>query len=181
MPVVFRRGRRGIAYVDERSFDRDEYGILWARMPSQPGRGRAEFGKVHSLRQRLCMATLRCQVCGGPADRNRNGVLWLIDAQAGELVPGAEDTAHPPVCRTCARRSTHACPHLRGRYVAVRVTSFAPYGVRGALYCAGRDKPYVFDAATVPLGDPRLPWIRASQLLMTLQEFTVVDLDDPDA
>ncbi|MYZ40125.1 MULTISPECIES: hypothetical protein [unclassified Streptomyces] len=46
--------------------------------PSQPGRGRPEYGSVHSLRQRLAMGGLLCQICGKPADRNRDRVLWLL-------------------------------------------------------------------------------------------------------
>ncbi|MFJ2646805.1 hypothetical protein ACIO1C_08795 [Streptomyces sp. NPDC087420] len=178
MPVVFRRDRRGIAYADERFYDRDGYGVLWSRTPSQPGRGTPEYGKVHSLRQRLCMTDLRCQVCGGPADRNPNGVLWLIDAGPQDLPHGPEHTAHPPVCRHCACRSLRACPHLRVEHVALRVRTFTPYGVSGALFHATSSGPRPYDAGTVPLADPRLPWLRAGQLLMSLDDFTVIDLTD---
>lgn len=182
MPMVLRRGARGIGYADERSFDRDALGILWTRTPSQPGRGTPQLGKVHGLRQRLCMTGLRCQVCGGPANRAGDGVLWLIDARSHELLPdGDERTAHPPVCRPCARQSVRACPHLRNQYVALRVRRFAPYGVSGALYHRGPKGPQPYGADTVPLTDPRLPWTRASQLLMSLDDFSVVDLDDPTA
>lgn len=182
MPMAFRRDRRGIAYADERSYDRDEHGILWQRTPSQPKRGRPEFGKVHSLRQRLCMAGLRCQICGGPADRNRDGVLWLIDARPGDLLPdGDEYTAHPPVCRPCAHRSLRACPHLRTQCVALRVRAFTPHGVSGALFAPTPAGPQIHDVAVAPLGDPRLLWVRAGQLLMGLRDFTVVDPDGPDA
>jgi hypothetical protein len=75
MPVVWRRRGRGIGYADERSYDRDGEGVLWSRVASQPGRGKPLLGKVHSLRQRVAMAQLRCQVCGGPADRTAAGLL----------------------------------------------------------------------------------------------------------
>jgi anti-sigma regulatory factor (Ser/Thr protein kinase) len=181
MPMVFRRGQRGIGYANERSFDRDPYGILWSRTPSQPGRGVPQYGKVHSLRQRLCMTGLRCQVCGGPADHTAEGVLWLLDAPADDLRPGAEHTAHPPVCRPCAHQAVRSCVHLRARYVAVRASAFTYYGVQGAVYQATLSGPRVYDAAAVRLGDPRLSWTRASQLLMTLTDFTVIDLSDPTA
>lgn len=181
LPVVVRRDRSGIGYADERSFDRDERGVLWSRTPSQPGRGRAEFGKAHSLRQRLCMAGLRCQICGGPADRTAAGVLWVVDGRPGDLMTGREDTAHPPVCRPCARRSVRACPHLDGNHTAIRVRTFVPRGVSGVLYAPARSGPQVVDAVTVPFTDPRLPWVRAHQLVMRLADFTPVDLDDPDA
>ncbi|MFD4571733.1 hypothetical protein ACFWNK_10910 [Streptomyces sp. NPDC058417] len=181
MPVVFRRDRRGIAYADERSFDRDAHGVLWERTPSQPGRGAAQFGKVHSLRQRLCMTGLRCQICGAPADRTPDGVLWLIDAHPGELLPVGETTAHPPVCRPCAHLSSRACPHLRSQQVALRVRRFRPSGVRGALYLPGPTAPRLFDAQTLPLTDPRLPWLLGSQLLVHLIAYTPIELNDPTA
>lgn len=183
MPIVLRRGARGIAYADERSYDRDDLGILWTRTPSQPGRDKPQLGNVHGLRQRLCMTGLRCQVCGGPADLTSDGVLWLIDANPSDLLPRgvAELTAHPPVCRPCAHQSVRLCPHLRDKYVALRVRSFAAYGVSGALYCRNFTEPLLYGAGTVALGDPLLPWIRASQLVMSLNDFTVIDLDDPTA
>src|SRR3989442_68826 len=75
---VVNRDGRGIAYADEISADRDIHGVLWHRTYSRPRRGRPEFGNVHSLRQRRAMRRLLCQVCGGPADRTQDGVLWLL-------------------------------------------------------------------------------------------------------
>lgn len=95
-PIVVRRDGRGIQYADERSFDRVD-GVLWARTPSQPGRGKPQFGAVHSLRQRLTMTNLLCHICGRPADRTPDGLLWLIDARPDELRPGSERTTHPPI------------------------------------------------------------------------------------
>lgn len=181
MPMVLRKGGRGIGYADERSFDRDGEGVLWARVPSEPGKGQPEFGKVHTLRQRLCMAELRCQICGGPADRTPGGVLWLIDAEPSELRSGDERTAHPPVCRPCAIRSTTTCPHLRPAFSALRVRELVRYGVTGALYAPARPVPVAVEAGQFPLGDPYLPWVRATQLLLTLTDFTVIDLNDPTA
>jgi hypothetical protein len=179
MPLVVRRGGRGIAYADERSFDRDADGVLWTRTAAQPGRGEPEFGKVHSLRQRLCMSGLLCQVCGRPADRNADGVLWLVDAHPGELQHGQEPTAHPPVCLPCGQRSVRACPHLRPAWTALRVRSFTPYGVNGALYVPARPEPQVVDVGVFRSGNPRLPWVRAAQLVMGLRDFTVTDLQPP--
>jgi hypothetical protein len=179
MPVVLRRDRRGIAYADERSYDRDGHGILWERTPSQPGKGVPQFGKVHSLRQRLCVAGVRCQICGGPADRTSDGVLWLIGADSGDRLSAAEVTAHPPVCRPCAHLSLRACPHLRTRQVALRVRTFVPYGVRGALYATTRVGRRLYDVQTLRFGDPLTPWLRAGQLLMVLTDFTVIDINDP--
>ncbi len=177
-PVVLRRDGKGIAYADERSYDRDAYGVLWERTPSQPGKGVPQFGEVHSLRQRLCMTGLRCQVCGVPADRAPDGVLWLVDARPAELLPAGETTAHPPVCRPCARLAVRACPHLRTQQVALRVRGFRPSSVRGALYAPGRNGPDLYDAQTLPLAHPLVPWLLGGQLLMELTEYTPVALDD---
>jgi len=181
MPVVMRPGGRGIRYADERTYDRDARGVLWSRMPSQPGRGKPEFGQVHSLRQRLTMAGLRCQICGGPADRNDAGVLWILDAHVDELRPGLKDTRHPPLCRPCAHRSVVACPHLRKRFTVVRVRAFAPLGVEGVLYGLGPRGPEEVEAVSVAFDDVRLPYVRAHQLIMWLRDFTAIDLDDPEA
>jgi hypothetical protein len=43
--VTVRRGR--LAYVNERPWDRDSNGILWRRMPSMPGKGKPQYGKVN--------------------------------------------------------------------------------------------------------------------------------------
>lgn len=180
MPVVARRNGRGIAYADERSYDRDANGVLWTRTPSQPGRGRPEYGSVHSLRQRLAMGGLLCQICGKPAARNRDGVLWLLDAEAEdpELWQGEEHTTHPPVCLPCAAQSTAACPHLRRRYVALRVRAFALSGVHGALYQRGETVPVRVDVTGLRFGDPRMPWMRGGQLVMHLSDFTKTDLQN---
>lgn len=179
MPMTYRRRGTGIAYTDERSFDRDENGVLWARTPSRPGRGRPQYGSVHPLRQRLAMTGLRCQICGSPADRTADGVLWLLDASPDDptLRSDRERTAHPPVCLPCATRSTSACPHLRGSSTVLRVRAFSPYGVRGALYRPTAGPPQAVDAVNLPFGDPRMPWMRAGQLIMRLVEFTVVNLE----
>ncbi|WP_327290472.1 hypothetical protein [Streptomyces sp. NBC_01198] len=65
--------------------------------------------------------------------------------------------------------------------MAVRASAFTFYGVQGTVYQAALSGPRVYDAAAVRLGDPRLSWTRASQLLMTLTDFTVIDLSDPTA
>lgn len=181
MPVVVGRKRPGIAYADERSFDRDGHGVLWRREPSEPGRGLPQLGKVHGLRQRIAMGGLRCQICGGPADRNADGVLWLIDAHPDDphLRRGQERTAHPPVCLPCAHRSVHACPHLRTASVALRVRAWTPYGVNGALYQPAHPTPLTVHVGHYPYGHPHLPWVLAAQLLMTLHDFTITHLEEP--
>lgn len=124
--VVMRRGR--LAYRDERPYDRDTAGILWHRMPSRPGRGRPQHGKVHFLRQRRAMEAQLCQVCGLPAaqdatddglaarsgDRASPGVPALrlavgagVSVSAQEVCGGART---PVQSQRCARPASRAEP-----------------------------------------------------------------------
>ncbi|RBM23802.1 hypothetical protein DEH69_02130 [Streptomyces sp. PT12] len=175
--VVYRRG--GIGYADEQVHDRDENGVLWGRVSHLPGKGRPEFGKVHALRQRRAMTRLLCQVCAAPADCDEDGVLWVLgeDGNAPDTWPDDVLTSHPPVCLPCAVKSVRACPHLREHYVALRVHHFALAGVYGALYRPAFPFPVASDAAGVALDDPRVRWVRAGQLIMRLEDFSIVDLN----
>lgn len=182
MSVVLRGNGRGIRYTNERSFDRDWRGVLWTRVRSRPGRGKPQLGKVHSLRQRQCMTDLRCQVCGGPADRNNAGVLWIIDAHIDDLRPGREDTTHPPTCRPCTHRSFVACPHLRRVSTVVRVRAWEPIAVEGLLYgpVPGGGLRAI-EAGRFNFDDPFLPYVRAHQLVVRLKSFTPINLNNPAA
>jgi hypothetical protein len=175
--VVHRHG--GIAYVQERPGDRDRHGVLWTRVTSRPGEGRPEFGKVHARRQRRAMRLLLCQVCGGPADRNADGVLWLVGEDQGQRAswPDPLLTAHPPVCVRCAVRSVGVCPHLRRQQVALRVHDFDVVGVRGTLYRPALPDPVKVAAVGVALDDPRIRWMRAGQILVNLRVFSLTSLD----
>ncbi|WP_314175706.1 hypothetical protein [Streptomyces winkii] len=175
--MVLRRGR--IAFADERPYDRDSQGILWSRTPSQPGKGKPQFGQVHALRQRNAMERLLCQVCGGMADRNPDGILWLLPEEL-DRSPEADHeeviTTHPPLCLPCAHTSTKACPHLRREFTAVRVRDFERAGVRGALYQPSTPHPVAVDAIGVAFDDPLIRWVRAGQLLLRLTDFQPIDL-----
>jgi hypothetical protein len=171
---VVRKGA-GIGYADELPWDRDEHGVLWTRVPWRPGQGRPEFGRVHATRQRRAVTRLLCQVCGQPADRNADGVLWLVGEDPGYWAagPAVYQTAHPPVCMRCAVRSARVCPHLRARYSLLRVRAYDLAGVRGALYRPGCPGPVVADAAGVAFDDPLIRWVKAGQLIVRLREFSV--------
>lgn len=179
--VIGRAGR--VAYADEVLQDRDADGVLWSRIGSRPGTGRPEFGKIHGLRQRRAMRRLLCQVCAGPADRNADGVLWLLGEDRDDPASWPEEllTSHPPLCLPCATTSVRFCPHLTRRYVALRVRAFRPAGVWGVLYRPGFPLPVAVEAAGVDYADPRVRWVRAGQLITRLEEFTVVDLPGADA
>jgi hypothetical protein len=171
--------RTGIGYADERPSDRDSHGVLWTRVSSLLGQGRPEFGRVHARRQRRAMTKLLCQVCGRRADRNADGVLWLVGEDPHQ--PGSWPvpllTAHPPVCAGCAVRAVRACPHLRRQHAVLRVRAFDLAGVRGALYVPGFPAPVAVAAAGVAFDDPRISWVKAGQLIVSLRDFSISEID----
>lgn len=106
----------------------------------QDGGGRPDFGRVHPLRQRRVMRRLLCQVCGGPADKDERGTLWLLEDHRADWHgwPNGLLTAHPPVCVPCAREAVRFCPNLLAGHVAVRVGASQVCGVYGVRYLPGR-------------------------------------------
>lgn len=168
----------GIAYADETIGDRDENGVLWTRTSSRPGHGRPQFGKVHSMRQRRAMRHLLCQVCGEPADRADDGVLWLLQDHRGDWPRWPENMAatEPPICLSCTRVSRRACPALRRGYVSVRVGHSPLNGVYGARYLWGEPLPEPVEDAIVAFDDPMVRWIRAAQLVRELRHCAIVNL-----
>ena len=166
----------GIAYMDETFADRDRHGVLWFRTPFRLGQGRPEFGRVHPLRQRRTMLRLLCQVCAGPADRTEDGVLWLLQDHRDDwpLWPEGMGVTEPPICLPCVRMSVRMCPALRRGAATVRVRTFPVAGVRGTLYAGSR--PVAVGAASVPLDDPAIGWVRAVSLIRQLSDCTILPL-----
>ncbi|HEX4700965.1 MAG TPA: hypothetical protein VH352_02450 [Pseudonocardiaceae bacterium] len=171
--------RSGIAFADEMVIDRDDHDVLWSRMTSCPGAGRPEFKRVHSLRQRRAMRRLLCQICAKPADRSDLGVLWLLKDHREDWEDWPEGMAntYPPVCLACARLSVRLCPTLRRGHVAVRAHRFPYTGVYGLLHQPGYPDPIPVNAATVGYRDPAIAWTLAVQLVRSLHDCTIVDLD----
>jgi hypothetical protein len=169
----------GIAYADENSTDRDRDGILWTRRTLRHGHGRPQFGKIHSLRQRRAMRRLLCQVCAQPADRNEDGVLWLLPDyyQEAEGWPENYDLAEPPICLACVPVATRLCPALRKGYLGIRARSAPVCGVRGLVYQPARPAPVLLRDYFVRSDNTTIRWTVADQLLRTLQDCTTVDLD----
>ena len=175
--LVERRGF-GLAYADETLADRDRRGVLWQRAGFGPGRGRPEFGKVHPLRQRRAMLRLLCQVCGGPADRTEDGVLWLFLDDRDDWPGWPENVAEtePPVCLACVRTSVRLCPALRRGAVAVRARRFPVAGVYGAVYRAGSSGPVAMRDGRIAFDDPAIRWVHATRLIRELHECAIVPL-----
>lgn len=172
--VVSRSG--GLGYADENPNDRDERGVLWSRELYCPGVGEPLYDKVHTLRQRVAMRVLLCQVCGGPADHDARGTLWLLRDERGEGLDWPENyqSAQPPLCLRCARVSVRFCPWLKS-YVAVRAHSRL-FGVSGLIYQPTNLFPKVAGHGTFGYHHPLRKWVQASQLIRTLHDCTIVEL-----
>jgi hypothetical protein len=175
---VIGHGLSGIGFADERPRDRDDHDVLWTRRQSRPGTGRPEFRRVHPTRQRRAMRRLLCQVCARPADRNFDGMLFLLTDDRDDWPDWPEGMANtfPPVCLRCARLSINACPALRKGYVAVRARHFPYAGVHGTRYVPGQPDPIPIDGAVVTYDEFAIRWTCASQLVRTLHDCTIVDL-----
>jgi hypothetical protein len=169
----------GIGYADEMITDRDDRGVLWYRSPSRPGDGHPRFGDVHPLRQQDAMRRLLCQVCGGPADRTSDGVLWLILDHREDWATWPEGMAavEPPICVQCVHTSVRLCPALRRGAAVVRVRHCPIVGVRGALYRRGKPRPVVVTHTVMGFDDPAIRWIRAVGLVRQLRGCTIIPAD----
>lgn len=178
---IIERPGVGIAYSDETIHDRDEYGVLWNRTPSRIGVGRPLFKEVHPLRQRHAMRRLLCQICARPADRTAQGVLWLLADHRHDWAgwPEGVGNAHPPLCQECARVSVRLCPYLRRSHVALRARHCPIEGVSGGRYRSTLAGPVLTKVDVLAYDDPGTRWLQASQLVRTLYDCTIVDLDLP--
>ncbi|RKN45747.1 hypothetical protein [Streptomyces hoynatensis] len=170
--LVLRPDGNGIGYRDETPADRDRHGVLWARMTDSPGSGRPNYRTMHIQRQRACMLGLLCQVCGGPADRDAKGWLFVLrQPPPHEDTPGWPEgllCTKPPVCRPCAHLAAHHCPHLE-RPVRIRSRKPRVWGVFGGAFDAGlRPGP----DAHLPYGHPATPWFLANQAVLELTRCT---------
>lgn len=170
----------GIGYADETILDRDEWGVLWARMAGRIGVGKPLFTELHPVRQRRAMLRLLCQVCAMPADRSEDGNLWLVpEKEVGrwEGWPEGMSTIHPPLCGKCAKISVRMCPALRPRWVAMRAHSRA-CGVTGAVFAPGGRFPRLVqnNDEVIQFGDPAIRWVQAALLARTLFACMLVDL-----
>lgn len=176
---------QSIAYTNERPRDRDAFGVLWRRVTNTPGLGKPEYGKVHHGRQRRAMGGLLCQVCAKPTrpQATDDGVLFLLGRREYEYDPWPAPilTTHPPVCVRCATIAIRLCPHLRGHYIAIRCGAPRLYGVNGSLHMAGIGtaprKNRVNPIDTVAYGSPLKGLVHASQSVMQLDRYRIVDLE----
>ena len=173
--IAVRADGTGLCYLDERHRDRDRHGVLWTRTPQTPGEGRPHYRSMHPVRQHRAVQGLLCQVCSGPADRDRHGWLFLLPRTGAE--PEGSLCAKPPVCEGCVRLALRHCPHL-GDAVALRVRKPRVWGVFGDAYVPG---PYgrvrrVPSHGYLAYGDTAAPWFLAVQLVLELRGVRHVSL-----
>ena len=167
----------GIGYADEKAADRSRDGILWTRSSWLPGEGRPVFKRVHPIRQRRAMRCLLCQVCGGPADRTEDGVLWLLRDYRDDWPdwPNHMAAVEPPICRSCVHLSVRLCPALRRGAAVLRARRYPIVAVRGCRYI-GRRFPIPAEDVTVRLEDRAVRWVKAASLVRELQDCTLLGL-----
>jgi hypothetical protein len=175
-------GHWRVSFPDEQPSDRDAAGALWTRVASVEQPTIADMGKVHPHRQRDCMLTPRCQVCGDTLAAD--AVPWLVPlTETATDRPGGDRflTATPPTCWSCATVARRLCPALRGAGSRLHtVRSCRPWGVIGmgtdieTLVAISMDKPpkprWVGYHQTAQLDQ-----VVAEQLIVELLEFDVVN------
>ncbi|GLZ42883.1 hypothetical protein [Actinokineospora sp. NBRC 105648] len=173
--VVTRPDGRGIGYADESILDRDTRGVLWDRATGRPG-GRPQFARIHPLRQRRTMLRLLCQVCASPADRDDDGVLWVLWNRTTDWPDWPERAlvSEPPICLPCLDHALRLCPALREGHFIIRARSYDLYGVDGLPYSPAFPRPVPRDREIVPFSSPVIAWTLASKLARRLGDCTVI-------
>ncbi|MFI9625416.1 hypothetical protein [Streptomyces sp. NPDC052042] len=167
LKIEFAPGGPRLVYRKPRPEDRDHHGNLWVRM-DESADGRVQYGLMHVRRQRICMENMLCQVCGGPAGRDRDGWLFLDwrRPDSPPTWPERSITSMPPLCAEHARVSVRQCPFLRrAEYAVLRVRKPRLYGVSGTLYQLTATGWHTSDSNVLSAyGEPRLPGMLASRL-----------------
>ncbi|MER6529177.1 hypothetical protein [Streptomyces sp. NPDC001508] len=179
-PIVRRRVVPGIAYADETPYDRDSFGVLWARYALRPKRrrGNLQLRNVHPYRQRRAMLNMMCQVCSRMPPDPHGPHLFLLRDSCGAVREG-ERTTSPPVCVPCAGISIQLCNALRGgRFVAAWARRVPAWGVVGPLHHPQSLQPIPgCHMEQVKYGSEWAPWVRAARTMVELRGVTPADLD----
>ena len=178
--TLVERPDHSIGYANELLSDRDRHGVLWRQTALRHRVGRPEFARIHPLRQRRAMELLLCQVCGGPADRNDDGVLWLQRDYRDDWPqwPDGMASVEPPVCLPCVPTARRMCPALQRGSVLVRVKDCPIAGVRGVFYMQSVLAPTAATAANFAYDDPAIRRVVASALIRELRGCVIVPLEE---
>jgi hypothetical protein len=178
--TLVERPDHSIGFANELLSDRDRHGVLWQQTALRHRVGRPEFARVHPLRQRRAMELVLCQVCGGPADQNEDGVLWLQRDHRDDWTRWPEGMAsvEPPVCLRCVPVARQLCPALRRGAVVVRVRNYPIAGVRGALYRQSVLAPKAVTVGNFAYDDPAVRRVLASALIRELRDCVIIPLEE---
>ncbi len=184
--MVIGRDEAGVQRVrlkDETPDDRDEHGVLWCRTFPRTG-DVPQMGDVHDRRQRVCMLTPRCQVCG--RDLDPTAVPWLLSSteMATMRAGGRRLTPTPPTCLDCVPPSRRLCPTLReAGSTLLTVHEVRPWGVSGIVHTTAADAAamrmwvQMRRKRWVGFGDTeRLALTIAQELVVYIGDYDVVDV-----
>ena len=150
--LVVQLGKGGprLGYRNEIPEDRTGRGeVLWGRIDDAPGVGRPQYDCLHPGRQYIAMYAMKCQVCGGPASKNKDGWLFLDWRKPHDppTWPERSLTSMPPLCDAHVGLSMKECPHLRSTEVVVLRVRTPRLGVSG--YALLADCRWLEDAPSV--------------------------------
>ncbi|MCM1967759.1 hypothetical protein [Streptomyces sp. G1] len=169
-----------LAYVGEKSRDRDRRGALYVRENSAQGQGTPDFPRMHSVRQREAQRRLLCQVCGVSARKMHQGrTLYLMGSPEGrEPIREGERSPSPPLCPPCALESASSCRQLRRGLAAAWVEKIVPWGVSGIPHHPDTLQPLVEDRVEVAYDDRRIRFTLAYYQVNELRGVTPVSLEE---
>ncbi|MFD0371116.1 hypothetical protein [Streptomyces sp. NPDC127114] len=182
-PPLIQRGF-GIGFADAvlDAQARDSWQVLWRLWTLGRSKGEPDFKAVHPLRQRRAARDMLCQMCGGPAQDEKRGTLFVLgsDADSGlGAIRQGEITSEPPLHPECAVEAVTRCPHLRKGYVAARVEWPVPWGVRGTVYDLTELWPQPRrEQENVGYGSDARRFVLADRILIELHGCRTVDLDE---
>lgn len=164
----------------------DNRGVRWMAYEGTMD-GDVLFSQVHPIRQKLCMETPRCQVCGKTLDPRRTP--WLMDDDTSDENPDVFkrpiNTSTPPTCVECQDVARGLCPHLgkTGGGVSLVVRKFSVVGVFGDYYPTGHADDREL-GVTVFFGNPNhrklLRHFMAKQLVVELRQYRLASSERSD-
>ncbi|WP_282703822.1 hypothetical protein [Streptomyces sp. CC219B] len=169
-----------LRYAQEEPEDRDEHGVLWMRHIGPQGQGRPLFSQTHSRRQRQCMVSSLCQICGERIEPEDGRLPWLLPAREyGSRPKLVHTTGTPPTCRSCWAPAVELCPHLRTEGAkTLSVGKVVHWGVAGLLHTPG-ERALRWTACGYEDSEPDvLKRLLAETRLVVLQDVREVPLTD---
>ncbi|MDQ3402663.1 MAG: hypothetical protein M3548_04610 [Actinomycetota bacterium] len=123
------------------------------------------------------MRKLLCQVCAGPADRNADGILWVLKDHHTDWPdwPNRMGVTEPPICAACLDVSVRACPALRKGHAVIRARTAPTSGVHGTLYGPSPIGPQPVRPILTGFDGRKLRWVIASHLVRELQDAVILN------